>query len=408
LVVANNPTADIVAARLFWPGGMRAESTQQAGLSNLMAALLTKGTQHRDAFAISSVVESMGALFSADSAPDYFVLSLKSVAADFAALFAIAAESIRTPAFTAAELVRERYHILQGLRAQQEHPFAVAFDRLRRALYGNHPYAFPIAGLPDTVDRLNREAVLAYYHAVLRPGTLTIAIAGRLEEVEAVTLVQEMLGDWQTSAAPIPFAAVPDVPQPTTLSLERNTQQAIVMVGYRVPCVQSPAYAALQLLATYLGGGLSSRLFVELREKQGLAYEVAAHYPTRSDASHLMAYLGTVPQRTAIALEGVCREFARLADRPLTASELEGVKRKLLGQYALAKQTNGQVAQVLGWYATLGLGVEFDRQYPAEVELVTAHDLQAIAQTYLKRPVVSLVGPAAALECLEPAIAQVS
>ena len=154
----------------------------------------------------------------------------------------------------------------------------------------------------------------------------------------------------------------------------------------------------LKLLNTYLGNGLSSRLFVELREKRGLAYDVSAFYPTRLDNSQFVVYMGTAPENTAIAFEGLSKELERLCKTELTSEELQAAKNKLLGQYALGKQTNGEIAQIFGWYETLGLGIEFDRQFQEDIIQVTPQNIQEVACRYFLESYVSLVGPAEAME----------
>jgi predicted Zn-dependent peptidase len=136
---------------------------------------------------------------------------------------------------------------------------------------------------------------------------------------------------------------------------------------------------------------------VELREKQGLAYEVAALYPTRLDPASFVVYLGTAPENGAIALENLQAELHRLCTTPLSSDELQVAKNKILGQYSLGKQTNGQIAQVFGWYETLGLGVDFDQQFQQDIEAATVEKCQEVACRYFQDPFVSLVGPAAAL-----------
>jgi predicted Zn-dependent peptidase len=156
-------------------------------------------------------------------------------------------------------------------------------------------------------------------------------------------------------------------------------------------------YAALKLLNTYLGNGLSSRLFVELREKRGLAYDVSAFYPTRVETSQFVTYIGTAPQNTEIALDGLKFEVDRLTDCLLDDEELDTAKSKLLGQYALGKQTNAQIAQILGWYEAIGLGTGFDAAFPAAIEAVTAESARETARRYFRDPYVAVVGPEAAI-----------
>jgi zinc protease len=157
-------------------------------------------------------------------------------------------------------------------------------------------------------------------------------------------------------------------------------------------------YAALKLLNSYLGNGLSSRLFVELREKRGLAYEVSAFYPTRLDPAQFVVYMGTAPENTDIALEGLQMEVDRLKEHSLDSEELQAAKNKVLGQYALGKQTNAQIAQIFGWYETLRLGIEFDLHFQEQIAAVTAELAQNVALQYLVEPYVSVVGPAAAVK----------
>jgi predicted Zn-dependent peptidase len=164
------------------------------------------------------------------------------------------------------------------------------------------------------------------------------------------------------------------------------------MLGYLGCEVKHPDYAGLKLISTYLGNGLSSRLFVELREKMGLAYDVSAFYPTRLDKSPFVVYIGTAPENTAIALEGLNREVERLSQIELSLEELQGAKNKLLGQYALGKQTNGEIAQTYGWYETLELGIEFDEQFPEKITQITPEIVQKLAQKYLTNPYISIVG----------------
>jgi predicted Zn-dependent peptidase len=154
-------------------------------------------------------------------------------------------------------------------------------------------------------------------------------------------------------------------------------------------------YPVLKLISTYLGNGLSSRLFVELREKRGLAYDVSAFFPTRLDTAPFVTYMGTAPSNTEIAIDGLSSEVARLTKETLSESEIQGAKNKLLGQYALGKQTNSEIAQTYGWYESLGLGIEFDRTFQATIAPITAEQVQEVANRYLSQPYLSIVKPEA-------------
>jgi zinc protease len=172
----------------------------------------------------------------------------------------------------------------------------------------------------------------------------------------------------------------------------------MLMLGYPTVPVTDPDYSALKLASTYLGNGMSSRLFVELREKLGLAYDTSAFFPTRLGPAPFVAYIGTAPENAQQALAGLLREVERLSSQPLTPEELQTSQNKLLGQYALSKQTNAQVAQIFGWYEILGLGPTFDLEFQRAIATVTAEDICLAAERYLRCPHITGVGPEPALE----------
>ncbi|WP_245915907.1 M16 family metallopeptidase [Merismopedia glauca] len=399
LLVIENPTADIVASRIFIKAGTRWESKHQAGLSHLVSAVITKGTDTLSSLEIAEQVESVGASLSADTATDYLQMSLKTIGSDFAEIFNLTAKLLRSPAFPAAEVELERQITLQDIRSQQEHPSAIAFEQLRRAMYGRHPYGLSSLGTIESVSGLTREDLQNYHQSYFRPDNLVISIAGNLTFETARYLVEKALGDWEIPTNSIlPINLSPIVCKPYQVVTPQETQQSMVMLGYLASSVKDKEYGALKVLNTYLGNGLSSRLFVELREKRGLAYEVSAFYPTRLDLSQFVVYLGTAPENTAIALEGLHHEIERLRTHQLTDSELQTCKNKLLGQYALGKQTNAQLAQVYGWYETLGLGIEFDTVFQELVNNVTVETAWETACQYFVEPYISLVGPAKFVE----------
>jgi predicted Zn-dependent peptidase len=394
LIAVENQAADVVAGRLFLKNaGSIWESRTQAGLSHLVAAVITKGTEKLSALDIAEQIESVGASLGADVTTDYFLLSLKTVAADFASMLHLLGEIMRSPDFPEVEVELEKKLTIQSIRSQQEQPFNVAFNQLRTMMYGEHPYGVSVLGTEETVTQLNRLHLQQYHQTYFRPDNLIISISGRINPHKAFALVEEVFGDWQVPAYPLVLPTIPPLnSSPTQIVIEQDTQQSIIMLGYLGAAVKNEDYPVLKLLSTYLGNGLSSRLFVELREKRGLAYDVSAFYPTRLESSSFIAYMGTAPQNTEIALEGLKAEIDRLSESQLTEAELQGAKNKLLGQYALGKQTNGEIAQIYGWYESLGLGLQYDQEFQEQIEKITPEKVQQVAQRYLTQPYVCIVG----------------
>lgn len=400
LLIVENEAADLIAGKIFLKNiGGRWESKDKVGISHLLASVITKGTENFSSQEIAERVESIGASFGADAASDYFVVSLKTVSADFPTMLKLAAEIMRSPTFPEAEVELEKNLTLQSIRSQQEQPFNVAFNQLREAMYRDHPYGFSILGTEETVAQLNRSDLQQYHQTLFRPDRLVISLSGRISLDNAVSLVEEIFGDWQGSSSPI---IPPQLPRITPKSCQKislqETQQSIVTIGYFAAAVKDDDYTTLKLLNTYLGNGLSSRLFVELREKRGLAYDVSAFYPTRLDDSQFVVYIGTAPVNTAIALEGLRAEIDRLCKLELTLEELQAAKNKLLGQYALGKQTNAEIAQVYGWYEALGLGINFDSEFQEDITKVTTQMAREVACRYFTQPYISIVGPEAEIK----------
>ena len=401
VIAVENPAADIISSRIFIRAGSQCEPREKAGLSHLLSSVITKGTKHLSSMEIAERVESVGANLGTDASTDYFLLSLKTVASDWSDILQLAGEILRSPSFPEAEVELERHLTIQDIRSQKEQPFTIAFDQLRQAMYQDHPYALSVLGTEATVLELKRTDLEDFHQTYFRPDNIVISIAGRITPEDAFEQVERVFGDWLPPKTPIIAAVLPSLTsKPCIVTTAQETQQSIVMLGYLTPAVKDADYAALKLLNTYLGNGLSSRLFVELREKRGLAYDVSAFYPTRQSASTFAVYIGTAPENTETALVGLRTEVDRLCTTPLSADELQTAKNKLLGQYALGKQTNAQLAQTYGWYETLGLGIEFDSKFQDDVNSVTPEMAQAVATRYFIEPYLSLVGPAAAIDGL--------
>ncbi len=397
LITVNNPAADIISGGFFFSNcGSLVEPLPKSGISNFVSSVIVKGTKNYSALDIADRVESIGASLGADGGTDYFALSLKTVSIDFAPMLELIGEIIQFPTFPDEEVERERKITLQSIRSQKEQPFNVAFHQLRQNMYGDHPYGQSSLGTQASVTQMSADDLRQYHQQYFRPDNLIVSISGRINDQEAFDLVNKNFGSWRPhpQSASAKAIATPKIStNPSHQVITQDTQQSIVILGYQGVEVADPDYSVLKLLSTYLGNGLSSRLFVELREKRGLAYDVSAFFPTRLEPAPFIVYMGTAPENTEIAIEGLSQEVARLSEIKLSETELQGAKNKFLGQYALGKQTNGAIAQTYGWYESLGLGIDFDLEFPQAVAQVTAEAAQATAQKYLQDPFISIVKP---------------
>ncbi|MEO3703768.1 M16 family metallopeptidase [Trichormus azollae] len=393
VLVVENQAADIIAGRIFVRAGSCYEHREKAGLAHLLSSVMTKGCDGLSSLEIAEKVESVGASLSTDAGTDYYLLSLKTVSADFADILTLSGLLLRSPTFPETQVELEKRLALQDIRSQKEQPFNLAFEQMRQAMYEKHPYSMSVLGTETTINSITRADLVEFHQTHFRPDNIVISIVGRITPQAALDLVGEVFGDWPQPAQLRPILDLPAISvKPKSCLKPLNTQQSIVMLGYMGPSVSAPGYAALKLLSTYLGNGLSSRLFVELREKRGLAYEVSAMFSTRLFPASFIVYMGTAPENTSIALEGLRQEVELLCTTELSTDELQTAKNKILGQYALGKQTNGQIAQIYGWYEILGLGIEFDQEFSELIKKVSSKLAMTAANRYLQEPYLSLVG----------------
>jgi len=208
LLVTPNPTADIVAARLFLKAGMIRESPENWGLSHLVASVITKGTTQYSAPEIAQIVESAGASLGTDSAPDYFLLSLKTVSEDFGPILALAADILRSPTFPAPELETERTVTQQAILARKEQTLSTALRPLRNAIYGDHPYAQTSYGTLETIETIDSSALQQFHHRYFRPDEMVISIAGNITLPQAKAFVEASFGSWENSTASPPLSLI--------------------------------------------------------------------------------------------------------------------------------------------------------------------------------------------------------
>jgi zinc protease len=393
-----NHSSDIVAGRIFVRAGSVYDPPSLSGLSYLMTSLLTKGTVQRSAMEIAEHVESIGAGLKVEAHNDHIEISWKSVATDFPTLLRLVAEVLRTPKFPKVQVELERKVLLQRIRSQAERPLSLAFQQLRASIYQDHPYGRFLMGTEETVNQIDRENLVSQHAAYYQPERTVVSIAGRIDLVAAEKLVAEVFGDWQPQPLPTPIVEMPrfsSAEQPQHKFLAKSGQQSIVMLGHPAVAATDPDYFVLRTINSYLGSGLSSRLFVELREKRGLAYEVSSIFSMKAERAIFVVYMGTANDKVPMAIEGLQAELQRLCVTRWNAEELSTTQSKLLGKYALSKQTNAQLAYLYGWYESLGLGWDFDKRLVTEVEKITAQRVGEVARKYFDRtPYLSVVGAA--------------
>ncbi len=393
VIVQENPIAPVVAASLFVRVGSRWETDENAGITNLLQLLLVKGTTTRSALEIAEATERLGGSLSASADPDFSELRGTALSRNWTALLELMADIALRPSLPADELEGERRVTLTSLRTRQDQPFSAAFDTLAARLFGGHPYGRPVLGRAESVERLDRAPLLAHYQRYYRAGRMVLSVSGDVSGPAVLAAARRLFAEAPTGDG----GSDPVLPRPTAgadrTRVARASAQAQVLMGFLAPPIHHPDYAAMKVLSAALGGGMSGRLFTELRDKQGLAYSTSAQNPSRVDTSFFFAQLGTAPANATKAEEGLAQQIERLRRERLSAGALERARMYLLGQFALDRRTNARLAWYHGWFEVMGVGHDFAERYARAVRAVTVEELHRAANTYLGRPTTVTLGP---------------
>ncbi len=384
----------ISACHLFIPGGSDRETDAQSGLTYLMWSLLTKGTDRRSARQIAEDIESIGASIGAGVTHDYSELSCHAVSEYFLKSLEIMAEVLFRTVYVPSEVEKERSALISGIRAKKESIFTIANESLNNQLYGRHPYARPSSGNEQSVAAITIEHLTKWHKKTVQPDGAVMAVASNWSFDRVKDEIESMFGSrqWKKSAKTAMKTAVktPAVKSASTERLLEKFEQAYLLIGFAAPAVSEKDYGALKILNACLGGGMSARLFQQLREQEGLAYDVGAFYPSKKCGSAFVTYMGLQPSRLEEAKTRIHSALDEMRNKPITAKELSETKNYIKGTYILDHQTNSQRAHYLGWWKILGLSSDFDKGYISLVDRVTVSDVHRVAKKVLGSPSITV------------------
>ena len=399
LIWQQRPGPDVVAARLWIRGGSSQDPRGQRGAHQLLAGLMTRGCGELDADALADLVEGRGAVLRSEASEDSLVVSLKCAAADASTLLPLLLTMVRDPHLRPEQLDLERQLNLQSLQRQREDPFQLAHDLLREQLYGQGPYGHDPLGVEAELANLDRDALLPLLTGLGAAGALLV-LTGSVDPE-----LTQQLGDtlasapWSTKAPEAgPTAQATSGQGPGGFGpMEQDTEQLVVMLGSATVPLGHPDALALRVLQAHLGMGMSSRLFVVMREERGLAYDVGVHMPARMGATPFIWHLSSSADRAREACDCMLEEWQRMLETPLDPSALGLAKAKYIGQDAMGRQTCGQIADRQALVLGHGLGANYIEATLALAHQLTPDDLVGAAQRWLQQPALSVCGPGDAI-----------
>ena len=383
LLVAERPAIPIVSVRVYARAGAVFDPPDRGGLANLTGAVLTRGTAKRSATDIDAAIEFVGGSLEAGAGRDGFTVSLSVLKKDLDLGMELLQEVVLSPAFPEAEVKRKIGTIQAAIKRSEEQPDTVASRALGPLVYDSHPYARPSEGTVESVGKLTRDDIVAFYRERVRPDTAIIAVVGAITVDEARRAVQTRFGGW--SAPSTPPATVPDVgpaPAPSARVIQRDLTQATIVMGRQGLRQNDPEYFPLVVASYVLGGGSASRLYDRIRDAGGQAYGVWSYNSPGRYGASLVVSTQTRTAEVPKVIDSLRDELARMTREPVTESELTLAKSYLIGSFPFRLDTSSKVADFLVAVEAQNLGLDYADRYRAAVARVSAADVQRVSAKF--------------------------
>lgn len=381
LVVKESHATPLVAVCALAPGGVRQETEDNNGITHLVQRTLLKGTRRQTGAELADTLEYLGISLSPFTAKDFVGCSMLTLSRHLEQALALMAEILWQPAFDEDAVQREKRNIVLEIERKQDDILNYSLDLCDGVLFPRHPYRLPLPGTPSSLAGLTSTEVRAWHEQLYRQtDRLIVCVVGDVE-AEALAPRLEDLVPRQTTDVGTPWSHG-TLGEPGRVEVQRPKRQAALTLGFQAPGLRSPDLPAFDVLS-HLLSGMGSRLFLELRDRQGLAYVVNAQYDPRLDAGSFRCYMATRPEARQQALAGLRQELGRLRDEPVPPDELARTIQYMTGLHEISLQRNGAQASRYAWYEATELGYERVDRYPEEIARVTAEDVQRCARQYL-------------------------
>jgi zinc protease len=384
LMVREDHSLPIVALRTAVLGGNRYETEENQGIFNLMAHLLTRGTEQHSGQEMARILDEMSASLGGFSGRNSLGVTARFLARDAEKGFSLVREVLTGAIFPESEVELFRERIIGAIRAQKDNMTSFSLDLFRRTLFREHPYRFPVMGTEESVAALTAQDLKTLYRAVVQPEGMVISVSGDITVAQAYRLVEEKFGDMD--GAPYDPGPLPvEVPTSGVVSdrVKRDDKaQTHIVLGYPGPTLSDDDLDTLQVLNAVLAGQ-GGRLFTRLRDEQSLAYSVFSFVAPGLDPGYVAFGIGISPQREEEAMDGFLEQIRLLRDEPVTEEELARARKYLVGSHMIGLQTLLSRADELLFPVLYGQDLERALAYGNRIRSVTAAQVQAAARKYL-------------------------
>ena len=375
------PTSFSVSAVILIGTGSRYEPLEQAGISHFVEHMLFKGTRKRPTpKAIAETIEGVGGVLNAATEKELTSYYVKVAQQHGTLALELLTDMLRHSRFLTAEVDKERHVITEELHMTEDTPQDLVNSLIDELVWPEHPLGREIAGTEASVKGLRRPALLAYLADSYVPNNAVVSVAGNINHKTVVEEAGRLFGDWRAGPSHS-YQAAPSQPGKLRQALKvKDIEQAHLCVSAGGLPRQHPDRRALDIQNLILGGGMSSRLFLEIRERRALAYDVQAYLDYFEDTGLSVIYAGTDAAQVPSCLDAILSELRRLRRQPVAAEELTRAKEYLKGRMLLGLEENSSLAHWLGAQELLTGRIQTVEEIVAQVDAVTVEDVQRVSQ----------------------------
>lgn len=414
LVFVDTQAFPTLTTLLLVGAGSRYENKDNNGVAHFFEHMAFKGSKkYPNSFIISSTIEGLGGIFNAFTAKDHTGYWIKSTAVHFETALDVIADMVKNPLLLPEEIEREKGVVIQEINMYKDTPQKKVVDLFESLLYQNNPLGYEIAGKEETVRLFNRPTLTEYIKNLYQPRNTVLVVAGglnnaggfpkRLTQKRASPLsyylevIEEKFSSWK-NGQPANFVPVKErQSKPQILLKHKKTEQTHFCLGFRAFSFFDKRKYALSLLAMILGGGMSSRLFIEVRERRGLCYYISTNRELYHDCGNIVTQAGVANSLDKIkkAIEVILREHKKIAQGNLKEEELIKAKEHLKGRLLLSLEDSFNVATFFGVKKLLQNKIETPEQVVKKIEEVTVNDIVSVAYDIVKPEKLNLaiIGP---------------
>ena len=366
------------------------EPEKFSGEYSLMNRLLLKGTNKYSSEELSTILDENAIDFSTEMKLDYLRFRFVCLNEDFEKALEILREVILNSTFD--EFEKERVKLKGELTAELDSAKVKVSDLFTKTIYKNHYYGNSYTKVLETLDKINGDEVKQAYFNILKNSTKTLALVGDVDD----TLLEKYLSDIPNSIETESHIVSPNpITQEYGEIIKKDANQAQIIQGWIVPTIGEPEYPVFMLINVILGAsGLSSRLFLELREKKGLAYTVRTSYETHRKSAVFSIYIGTEPSNIKTSISGFKEEIEKIKTIPVSETELKNAVNNLIGKQQFVTETNSQQANMMAYYSIMGKPFEYQKAVVEMLHKVTPNDILSCANKYFTDDyVLSIIKP---------------